>query len=686
MSNVIATLKAAERVVLSPSATRDQIAAAIANVDALGNSAASNAIRATAHEWFLDHKGAEATPSQPAPDEEKDAYRALTADDARERALAATMPGFGPRHVSRAIADRVVDDLPAPYIVHHLHDNQAWCDVVRHVKLDRLLDIIGHPAAAEYNGQQLRTEEGRDALLKRLAIESPQDGQHILDALMPAMPLQFIPTLYRQLAERSPADLPPEENPLLLFAAAAPADAQALMPEEVWRQFWEQLVLPQEAWERVPLSAPLTEEDADQWMEAAFSSHDGDGLRHLAMMRNLPMHISEELRDRLSTTRLDKSEVARDFLLPLPPGIYAHWRAALSLTGEKVLDDEDSLLNLRQLAWLHDADPLATALAAINWPDTHENRETLKAAVEMMPLVKSEALTKAEAKSDLPVTPRSKIEAMHAGGEDVAKVLTENAFSARPAHLDGRHSAGSFFIDTPGGTWYMKPGSGRAGPIKGIQDDPSPPSAREGAFWQLARSWGLAADVARTEWVKVDGDKLYAAISFLPAEFKPLIDIREQDPGRVLAAMEAYRLRGRLWQWSVLDWVAGNGDRHGHNMLMNPQGEIHLIDHGSTFAGVHFDPAHDQESFTPFYLRFMTPRGESFNTLAPEQKMALMPDLPASVVARMKSWLASLSEEKMADVLRTFDIDPRPEIMRLRQIKEAGGDIGRFVNGLWAGV
>lgn len=683
MSNVIATLKAAERLILSPSATRDQIAAAIANVDALGNAAASNAIRATAHEFFLDHKASTQIPSQPAPEEERDAYRALAADDARERALATTMPGFGPRHVSQAIADRVIDDLPAPHIVHQLYDGKAWCDVVRHVKMERLLDIVGHPAATEHNAQQLRTKEGRDALLKRLAIESPEAGQHLLDALMPAVPLDFIPTIYRQLAQRSPADLPAQENPLLLFTASASPDAQALMPEDVWRQFWEQLVLPQGAWERVPLSAPLTEEDAEQWMDAAF--HDGEGLRHLAMMRSLPPRISEELRDRLLTARLDKSEVARDFLLPLPPGVYAHWRAALSLTGEKARDDEEALLNLRHLAWLNDADPVTTALAAINWPDTAENRGILKAAVEMMPLVKSESLTKAEDKSSLPVTPKSKIEAMHASGEDVAKLLTDNVFSARPAHLDGRHSAGSFFIDTPAGTWYMKPGSGRAGPIKGIQDDPAPPSAREGAFWQLARSWGLAGDLARTEWVKVD-DKLYAAISFLPEEFKPLIDIREQDPGRVLSAMESYRLRGRLWQWSVLDWVAGNGDRHGHNMLMNPQGEIHLIDHGSAFAGIHFDPAHDQESFTPFYLRFMTPQGEAFNVLAPKQKLALMPDLPASVAIRMKSWLASLSEEKMAEALRTFDIDPRPEIMRLRQIKEAGGDLGGFVNGLWAGV
>jgi hypothetical protein len=306
----------------------------------------------------------------------------------------------------------------------------------------------------------------------------------------------------------------------------------------------------------------------------------------------------------------------------------------------------------------------------------------------MMPLVKSEqeALAKTESGGDLPVAAQSKIEPMHASGKDVAEELTANIGTARPAHLDGRHSAGSFFVDAPSGTWFMKPGSGRAGPIKGIQDDPAPPSAREAAFWQLARAWGLSGDASRTEWVRVDGDKLYAAISFLPSEYKPIIDIQTQDPGRVLSALEAYRLRGRLWQWSVLDWVAGNGDRHGHNLLMNPEGQVRLIDHGSAFAGIRFDPAHDRQSFVPFYLRFSTPQGETFNTLKTEEKLALMPDLPSMVASRMKAWLQGLSESELSDILRGFGIDPQPALMRLRQIKEAAGDLGRFVNGLWAGA
>jgi hypothetical protein len=697
MSDVIATLKAAERIVLNPRSGRSEIASALASVDDLNNAAASAAIRATAHEWFLNHKGEEVVPFQPAPEEEEDAFRAISDPDARERALATTMPGFGPRHVSRAIVNRVVNDLPASDIIHHLHDAKAWCDVVRHVQLHRLLDIIGHPAASEYNARHLRTDDGRDALLKRLDIESAGDGQHLLDALQPTLPLQFVPTLYRHLAQRSPADLPFQENPLLLFIDGASPDVQALMPEDVWRQFWEQLVTPQEAWYRVPLSAPLTEDDAEEWMETAIRENDMDALRHLAMMRNISLDISQRIADYMSTARLHKSEAARDALLTLPPSIYAHWRTALSLTGGKVRDDDDTLRHIRELAWLNDADPVATALAAIDWLDTPENRDILKSAVEMMPLVKTEVLIKNQGDrlgasdsskhlADLPVTPQSRVEAMHSSGEDVAELLNQNIFSARPAHLDGRHSAGSFFIDTPSGSWYMKPGSGRAGPIKGIEDDLSPPSARESAFWQLARSWGLAADLSRTEWMRVDGDKLYAAIFFLPAEYRPLIDIREDDAGRVLSALESYRLRGRIWQWSVLDWVAGNGDRHGHNMLMNPDGEIRLIDHGSTFAGVHFDPAHDRQSFTPYYLRFMLPFGSTFNTFAPKDKLAVMPDLPAAAAMRMKSWLAGLSEDVMADVLRSFDIDPRPEIMRLRQIKNAAGDLGRFVNGLWAGL
>ena len=685
MNEVIATLKAAEKILFNPRSSRDQIAAAIAQVDALGDPTASQVIRRTASEWFLNNKSTAAV-AEPAPQEQEDALKALDSTDARERALAALMPGFGPRHVARAVANRTIADLPAPDVVHHLYDNQAWCDVVRHAPISYVMDVVGHPGAVQFNGRHLRTEAGRDALLKRLAIESPQSEVDLLSAIQFSLPSDFVPTIYRLLAQRSPADLPAGENPLLLFVASASPEIQEEMPEDVWRQFWDQLVLPTEAWLRVPLTAPLSAADAEEWMDAAMAHHDEDGLRHLAMMRNLPWSLAEELREHLTSARLHKSEVARDYLLSLPPGIYRYWRAALALTGGRAYDDEDSLLHLRHLAWTHDADPISTALAAIDWPDTPENKEILQEAASMMPLVKiEEPLSKAET-ADLPVTARSKVDAMRPGGEDVAKLLNANMFSARSAHLDGRHSAGSFFIDTPEGTWYMKPGSGRAGPIKGITDDPSPPSAREAAFWQLARNWGLAGDLARTEWVKVDGDKLYAAIFYLPAEYKPLIDIRTEDPGRVLSALESYRLRGRLWQWAVLDWVAGNGDRHGHNMLMNPQGEVHLIDHGSTFAGMHFDPAHDRQSFTPFYLRFMTPQGEAFNTLKPDQKMAIMPDLPASAANRMKAWLASLSETELSDILREFDINPQPALMRLQQIKSAAGDLGRFVNALWAGA
>ena len=678
IDEVASTIKAADRAIRNPLSTREQIAEAIAKVDALGFPEASAALRSQMHEQFANSKAQSRTPPAPAPEEEADAYRALDSENAKERLLATSMPGFGPRHLSRAVANRVINDLPAPRLVQHLHDEQAWVDVLRHADLPMVLSILNHPRALQFNVKQLHTEAGRDAFLKRLAIESPQNGQHLIDALLPAMPMDFIPTLYTELAKESAPDEAADENPLLLFVDSADPDTQRMMPDGVWRQFWESLVLPNEAWERVPLTAPLTDDDAREWMEAALAHRDTDGLRRLAQMRNLSPSLSQEVADHLSTMR--KSETARDFLLPMPPGIYAYWRAAHTLIGAKARDDNESLLTLRRLAWLHDADPAATALAAIDWPNTRENREILQAAVGMMPLTKKETDV-----GGVPVTSRSKIEAMRPSGVDVAKALTDNLFSARPAKLDGRHSAGSFFIDTPEGIWYMKPGSGRAGPIKGIQDDPSPPSAREAAFWRLSQLWGMSSDYVRTEWMRVD-DKLYAAISFLPSQYKPMIEARINDPGRVLSAVEAYRLRGRLWQWSVLDWVAGNGDCHGHNMLMNPQGEIRLIDHGSAFAGMHFDPAHDQESFTPYYLRFMTPEGETFNTLPPKEKIRLMPDLPTHVAGKMKAWAQSLSEDDMASALREFDIDPRPEINRLRQIQGFTGDLAAAVNGLWAGA
>lgn len=372
--------------------------------------------------------------------------------------------------------------------------------------------------------------------------------------------------------------------------------------------------------------------------------------------------------------RPEDVEKARDFMRRLSPELHRTWRAAMAMIGVENPDlSDEALLKLRASAWFNDGDIYSTALDAAGLDDTDENRAALKAMGDMMPLVKSE--------DELPPK-NSEVRPLSVTAHDAAEDISSHLGDARVAHLDGKHSKGSFFVPGREGTWFMKPGSGGTGPIEGIGEDPSPSSARESAFWAVTKDWGLDADFSRAEWVQV-GDHKYAAIRFLPKTFVPLIDQMAEDPGRISAALESYRQRGRLWQWAVLDWVLGNGDRHGHNLLVNDDGVIKLIDQGSTFAGHHFDPAHDMESFTPYYLRYTVPPDVTFNTLTASEKLRYMPDLPMAAQGRLRTWLAALNPDTLAQTLQRFGIDPQPSLQRLGIAQQAGSDLAGYVNRLW---
>jgi hypothetical protein len=93
-----------------------------------------------------------------------------------------------------------------------------------------------------------------------------------------------------------------------------------------------------------------------------------------------------------------------------------------------------------------------------------------------------------------------------------------------------------------------------------------------------------------------------------------------------------------------MDYVLGNPDRHSQNLMIDEDGRtLRLIDHGSALAGQSFDPAHDENSFIPYYLRAWT-----------GMKFAQIDDAPARL--RQMPTAGIDGEKALARWLR--DIDP----------------------------
>jgi hypothetical protein len=355
------------------------------------------------------------------------------------------------------------------------------------------------------------------------------------------------------------------------------------------------------------------------------------------------------------------------------------FRAARTLAGGA----DPSLSSIRASLWDFPGDELSQALKAFGLPVSEKNRRVLQSIVKLQagkPLRKNEAQI-----------PRQldHIRALDDDGQELEQAL-RSAIDGRKVEivdLGGRHSQGTMLVDTQNhGQWLLKPGHGSS-PSAGAEEDPSSQSQREAGFWHVARRWGMADDIPRTELMAVDGQQ-YAAIEMLDARWKNLGRVDVKDHGRVVRALEKYRPEGILHRWAVLDFVAGNPDRHAQNLMLGPEDRVKLIDHGTAFAGAGFDPAGDQKSFIPFYLRYQAdPR--TWAASSPQAKVKRMPVIPSQEVREALShWIMALDPMVLQHQLQHFGINPGPSLERLSQIqgliKSDFHQPDRALNRLWA--
>lgn len=343
--------------------------------------------------------------------------------------------------------------------------------------------------------------------------------------------------------------------------------------------------------------------------------------------------------------------------------------AAAKFLSGKEPDQEKYAVALRLLD-----DPDRAALYSVGLPDNARNLKALVAAKGFTEMSKAE-----------PGVPHIlSVEPANEEGRETATQIQRGIQHdlIKPLKLKGKHSSGTQVVKDPETerTWLLKPGSGKLSPGKGISDEKASMSAREAAFWHGAKVMGLEEYVPRTDLILVNAQE-WAAVALVPFNYKTIDKLNRQESGKAAAVLEPYRKKGLVHRWAVMDGVLSNVDSHGQNVLTDGV-DVKLIDHGSTFAGVNFDPAHDTKSFIPFYLRAWA--GPDFAQLSPEERFKAMPGLDHEAAQEFSVWLESIDENRLMAEVAKYGIDPSPVIARLRNLKATPTYHG--VLECWAGL
>lgn len=368
------------------------------------------------------------------------------------------------------------------------------------------------------------------------------------------------------------------------------------------------------------------------------------------------------------------TETAHD-MLGFNPFVHSAFEAARFMASGPVL----SIDVMRRALWNQDGNLEKAALEAYGFDPSDENLATLRSVMGMTGIAKSE---------EAQWTPKE-IKASVAGSEEAAEGVKRAyaSSSVHPVKLGGKHSKGSLLAKDPEAqiVYLLKPGSGGQSPASGADQDSSSQSAREACFYEVADHLGLGQYVPKASMILMD-DQQVAAIHLLPFSYKNLEKKRHTDAPLVMRTLNTYLRLGILHRWAVLDFILGNPDRHGQNIMISKEGKLMLIDHGSAFAGSDFDPAYDQNSFIPYYLRAWTPEKVNFNRLTRQEKLKYMPVLAKDAKDAFLSWIRGLHEHVIEETLTKYGIDPGPALYRLGQIKMAAEDKDLAILQLWAGT
>lgn len=173
-----------------------------------------------------------------------------------------------------------------------------------------------------------------------------------------------------------------------------------------------------------------------------------------------------------------------------------------------------------------------------------------------------------------------------------------------------------------------------------------------------------------------------AAIKMYPGAFVSASHFEKAKPGSMRGILDKYRRNGTMHKWAAMLYILGDADAHGNNVLTNGE-HVKLIDHGTSFADVSFDPGSDKKIFIPFILR----GGYIKEHMTPHNKLQLMPKIKSEHVEReFKHWLMNLDTHRLMGILDQFYIDPRPTLSRLKLVQKLVSQSDKpdeVINHLW---
>jgi ADP-ribose pyrophosphatase YjhB (NUDIX family) len=370
------------------------------------------------------------------------------------------------------------------------------------------------------------------------------------------------------------------------------------------------------------------------------------------------------------------SDIVRDML-----GYNHNLMSTFDAAKFLIAGNQPSLDQVRKALWQHDGDVEKAALTAYGLEVNEGNLRALRAIRDISQHKKSGALS-IDVKSVQPGVEEA---------SDTAQAV-ERSFKDHfvfPVKLGGKHSGGTLIArDNKGGEVYLlKPGSGGISPAAGDQEESASQSRREAAFWHIADMWGLGEYLPQADLVIIDG-KEFAAIRLLPWKYKTVDKLKKDDETLPQKLLGPYLKAGAIHKWAVLDYVLGNPDRHANNLMADfsneaPHADVKLIDHGSAMAGEGFDPANDQNSFVPYYLRAWVIG--PFNSLSISDKLKVMPRVDDHIADELNGWVSNLHAHDLQSQLLRYGIDPEPAMERLSHIKTlmSKEPVDLAINKLW---
>lgn len=425
----------------------------------------------------------------------------------------------------------------------------------------------------------------------------------------------------------------------------------------------------------VPFAQNASPKHINETIDRAVKDRNRDGIKALL---NHPAisgkHLKKLIKSEEYGITLNKNDDLKAAKLMLGGDLdHETLKAARLMAGYDV--DET---NYRVFLIEEDGDAEKAALRTFGIEPNKDNIKTLRVIRDMSKLNKAE---------DIVPVPED-IKNVYPEGAEVAEAL-KRAFNDSfvfNIKLAGKHSKGALVArdEKEGKSYLLKPGNLVNSPAAGVNDEKASQSVREAAFYYIAKLWGLDKWIQKTDLILID-NKEYAVMELLPWTYETLDHRRKEDPGVVNKVLGPLINNGIVTQWAVLDYVLGNPDRHANNLLIDENGSLKLIDHGSAFAGEGFSPGKDPNAFIPAYLRANV---ENFNKLSTKDKLNIMPRVSESVNKELLVWVNGLDPQLLGNALQRYGIESTPEVMRLVKIKASANVIGvdRAINLIWAGT